>query len=251
MNDVTIAPARATEPVVLSGINWRALPGDFWIVGGLLGSGRSDFVSTAAGLQEPAHGSVKIFGRELAGLREEDIVAERKRIGIVFEGGGKLFNHLTVAENVALPLRYHNDWSPDEAEGQVRLALQETGLEKLAGHRPTSLTSSWQHRVGLARALALRPEILFVDKPMSGLDLRHRPWWLEFLSQLSRGTTFTAGKPVTLVITADDLKVWSEPGRQFAVLKNRQLVVVGGHADLGAGDHAALQEAWEDDLISE
>src|SRR4051812_15592431 len=106
MLDASIAPPLAGG-IEVEGINWRVMPKDFWIVAGLFGSGKSDFLATAAGLQRPSRGVVKLFGHETFTLKEEILVEHRRRIGLVFSNGGRLFNRLTVAENVALPLRYH------------------------------------------------------------------------------------------------------------------------------------------------
>ncbi len=108
MIDLAISSLQDTEQIVLEGINWRVAVGDFWAVGGLHASGKSDLLATAAGIMRPARGRYRVFGQELGAGFEEDRLATRLRLGLVFEGG-RLFHHLSVAENIALPLCYHGN----------------------------------------------------------------------------------------------------------------------------------------------
>jgi phospholipid/cholesterol/gamma-HCH transport system ATP-binding protein len=240
MREVTVGALRRSGVVVAEDVNWAVAPGDYWVVAAPQGSGKSDFLQLTAGLMPPAAGRYEFFGGEMP-IYEEDRLPQRLRLGLVFDGG-QLFNQLTVAENVALPWRYHRNLSPAEAEPDVRRMLAWTGLTDWAEHTPGALARSWQKRVGLARALMLRPEVLLVDNPLAGLDLRHRGWWLDFLGQLSRGEEPVAGRPVTLVVTADDLRPWRNRARQFAVLKDRRLVVLGGREQLEAAGDELVRE---------
>ena len=156
--------------------------------------------------------------------------------------GGQLFNHLTVAENIALPLRYHHNLSRSEAAAAVSELLACTELGPWAESTPGTLGRSWQKRAGLARALALQPEVLLVDNPLGGLDSRHRHWWLGFLDQLSKGHSLLQGRPVTLVVTTADFRPWKGHARQFATLRNRRFVVLGAWAQLEAASEELVRE---------
>jgi ABC-type transporter Mla maintaining outer membrane lipid asymmetry ATPase subunit MlaF len=101
---------------------------------------------------------------------------------------------------------------------------------------------NWRKRVGLARALMLKPEVLLLDNPLTGLDLRHANWWLNFLEQLNKGCDFMGGRAVTLVVTAEDLRPWRNRARQFAVLKNKRLVVLGNWAQVEAASAEMVHE---------
>jgi len=218
------------DATVAEGINWTVNPGDYWVVAGLHGSGKSDFLMLTAGLMAPRQGRYRFFGEAMP-IFDEARLKTRLRLGLVFDGG-QLLNHLTVAENIALPLRYHHNLSRAEAAAALSELLAGTELTPWAERTPGALGRSWQKRAGLARALALQPEVLLVDNPLAGLDPRHMHWWLDFLDQLSKGHRLMQGRPVTLVITTADFNPWKGHARQFAILRNSALVVVGPWAQL-------------------
>lgn len=228
-------------------INWRVLPETFWVIGGGFGVGKSDFLMTTAGLRRPDSGIVKIFGHETFQLKEEVLVEHRRRIGVVFSGGGRLFNRLTIGENVALPPRYHHNWTEAEAEDSVREILQLTEMISYAHKTPSALSPNWRQRAALARALILKPELLLLDKPLLGMDARHQRWWLDFLSKLSEGSAFYGGKRVTVVATTENFQPWKDVARQFAVLRNNRWQEIGGRAELDASNELMQNEVWADE----
>jgi putative ABC transport system ATP-binding protein len=249
MADVILSSRYQRESSGIEAIQWRIMPGDYWVIGGLHGSGKSDLLTTAAGLQQPSRGKVLLWGRDLSEFKEDELLRERLRIGFVFEKGGRILPHLTVTENIALPLRYHKNWRPREAEEQVAKTIEFTGLTAYAHNTARMMSEDWQQRVGLARALALNPEVLFLDKPLNGLESRHRRWWLDFLGKLSEGSPETNVRPITLVVTADDLQPWMDRARQFAVLNKNRWLLLGGQADLKQTHEPLLRELWADDFI--
>ena len=249
MQGVAVGSLQRPNVAEIENINWRAMPGDFWIVGGLHGTGKSSFISTAAGLQRALEGTVRVFGKDLFALHEGELLQERKRIGVIFENGGRMFSRQTVFENVALPLRYHHDWTERDAEAQVGELLEATGLTRFANEPVALLSPAFQQRTGLARALALKPELLLLDKPM--IASRDRRWWPELLKRLCDGSPLTNGKPVTIVVTTEDLQAWVEFGKQFAVLKKRQWQVLGTQAEFTERLEPIMHEFWTDDLRQE
>ena len=230
MTGVAVGAMRDPDTMVAEEINWTVNPGEYWVVAGLHGSGKSDFLMLTGGLMAPRRGRYRFFGEEMP-IFEEARLKERLRLGLVFDGG-QLFNHLTVAENVALPLRYHHNLSRSQAAAAVSELLECTELAPWAESTPGTLGRSWQKRAGLARALALKPEVLLVDNPLAGLDPRHVHWWLGFLDQLSKGHRLMQGRPVTLVVTTADFRPWKGHARQFAVLRNQGFVVLGAWEQL-------------------
>jgi ABC-type transporter Mla maintaining outer membrane lipid asymmetry ATPase subunit MlaF len=240
MTGVAVGSLHDPRAMVAEEINWTVNVGDYWVVAGLQGSGKSDFLMLTGGLMAPQRGRYRFFGEEMP-IFEDARLKERLRLGLVFEGG-QLFNHLTVAENVALPLRYHRDLSRADAAATVNELLQRTELTPWAESTPSKLGRSWQKRAGLARALALQPEVLLLDDPHAGLDPHHVHWWLNFLDQLSKGHSLMRHRPVTLVVSAADFRPWKGHARQFAVLRNRALVVLGGWGQLEAANEGLVRE---------
>ncbi|HEY3862091.1 MAG TPA: ABC transporter ATP-binding protein [Verrucomicrobiae bacterium] len=206
--------------VAVEDVNWQVKAGEYWIIGGPHGSGKSSFVITMAGLRVPATGVIRHFGQDLAQLSEHDILAQRLRVGFVFKNGGRMFAQLTVAESVALPLRYHRNWTNDEVNAAVKALLEITELTPLAGSTAQDLATGWQERVGLARALALEPEVLFLDEPMAGLEGGHRRWWRRFLDELCRGAAWAKGRKMTVIAATSDFSYWHGEQCQYALLKD-------------------------------
>ncbi|PYJ07953.1 MAG: hypothetical protein DME25_02715 [Verrucomicrobia bacterium] len=243
MQAVAVSAMRDQSIQVAEGINWTVAAGDYWVVAGLQGAGKSDFLMMTAGLMPPAQGSYRLFGEEMP-IFDEARLNHRLRLGLVFDGG-QLLNHLTVWENVALPLLYHESFAETEAHKEVQKLLVALELAPWAESTSGTMSRNWQKRVGLARALALRPEVLLVDTPLTGLDLPHVNWWLALLDQLSKGHPLLQGRPVTLVVTAADLRPWKGRAKQFAVLKNRRLAVLGTWEQAEAAKGELLDEVYE------
>jgi len=225
MRDVAVSSMRDQNQLVAEGVNWQVSAGDYWVVAGLQGSGKSDFLMMTGGLMPPLAGTYNLFGEPMP-IFEEARLPSRLRLGMAFETG-QLFNHLTVLDNVTLPLRYHQNLVQAEARARVQPILEAMELIPWADATPAAIGSSWQKRVGLARALVLRPEVMLVDSPLTGLDLRHVTWWLGFLDALCRGHALLDGCPMTLVVTTSDLRPWKDQARQFAVLKGKNFSVLG------------------------
>ncbi|MFA6562640.1 MAG: ATP-binding cassette domain-containing protein [Verrucomicrobiia bacterium] len=232
MFDAAITSTRAPDTAVISGVNWIVSLDDYWVIGGPTGSGKSNLLVTAAGLQQPLRGVHRLFGRELPSLHEPERLHERLRVGMVFGGDARPFPQLTVAENVALPLRYHHSRSNSEVWQRVEEMLDITELSAFANIAPPDLMRALIPRVGLARALALGPEVLLLDNPLAGLGPRQERWWLDFIASLASGHPSMKGRKMTIVVTCDDLRPWTSQGRQFALLKGKHFLPLGGRDDL-------------------
>jgi ABC-type transporter Mla maintaining outer membrane lipid asymmetry ATPase subunit MlaF len=240
MRDASISTLRDSSLTVVENVNWSVAPGEFWIVAGQQQSGKSDLLMTAAGLLVPARGSCRVFGCETDAFGEAQL-AERLRVGFVF-AGGHLFNRLTVAENVALPLRYQRNLSDAEAAREVETLLELLELTPFANSTPANLAANWRQRAALARALILKPELVLLDQPLGGLGARHRQWLLQFLEQLQRGHEWFGGRPLTLVVTTDDLRAWRHEQRQFAVLDKKTFSVLGSWREVESARSHAVKE---------
>jgi len=154
---------------ILEDISFRVERGEILAVLGLSGSGKSTLLRNMMGLARPTSGDVRIFGRSIVGLNERALNAVRLRMGMVFQSAA-LFDSMTVGENVAFGLRRRKKLKPEELEARVRETLELVGLEGTEELRPAELSGGMRKRVGIARALALEPEIMLYDEPSSGLD---------------------------------------------------------------------------------
>jgi phospholipid/cholesterol/gamma-HCH transport system ATP-binding protein len=154
---------------VLDGIDLSVGLGETLGVLGRSGTGKSVLLKLLVGLQQPDSGSIRIHGREIAGLALEELNETRKKIGFLFQEAA-LYDSLTVKENVAFPLNRHTKLTDAEQDKRVRDLLANVGMEKDLEKMPSELSGGMQRRVGLARALALDPDILLFDEPTAGLD---------------------------------------------------------------------------------
>lgn len=215
------------EEVVLDSVDWQIREGEWWVVEGGHGSGKSHLLQGLAGLIPLSGGTVTVRG-ELILPEAQKPTGWRKSIGLVFEGGGRLFRDMTVAENIALPLAYHQDCSLETAFDRVASLIHALDLDRLVDVPAGRIGRSWAQRVALARTLSLEPELLLVDHPVAGMDPHHLEWWRKFLAQWVAGHPDLGGIPRTLVLTTDDLQPWLAPGRLFARVYDHRFYSLGG-----------------------
>ena len=155
--------------VVQRGIDFRVRQGDVFVIMGGNGCGKTTLMRALIGLQRPAAGSVRYGGEDFWSASEEDRERMKRRLGILFQGGA-LWSSLTLAENVALPLAEYTGLSPGRVAEIVSFKLALVGLAGFEDFYPSELSGGMKKRAGLARAMALDPEILIIDEPSSGLD---------------------------------------------------------------------------------
>lgn len=154
---------------VLDGVTLDVFAGETVVIMGGSGCGKSTFLRLLIGSLQPDGGYIKLFGHDIAHMEQRAFNDVRKRFGILFQSGA-LFNSMTLAENVALPIREHTDLSEEIIDIQVKIKLELVGLREHAGKLPSQISGGMKKRAGLARALALDPELLFYDEPSAGLD---------------------------------------------------------------------------------
>jgi phospholipid/cholesterol/gamma-HCH transport system ATP-binding protein len=186
------------DRAVLDDISFNVQRGETVVIMGGSGCGKSTLLRHMIGSMKPTSGSVKLFGYEITSMKERDLERVRLRFGMLFQSGALLAS-LTVGENVALPLLQHTNKSPDEIEEIVKQKLQMVGLTGFEDLRPDEISGGMKKRVGLARALALDPELLFSDEPTSGLD----PIMTAVVDELT--LKLTHGSHMTAVVVSHDM----------------------------------------------
>jgi ABC-type transporter Mla maintaining outer membrane lipid asymmetry ATPase subunit MlaF len=240
LHDADIATMPDPMCIMVRDVNWSVADGEFWVVAGAERSGKSDFLRAVAGLMPPAKGSCKLFGLETRTFGEAQL-AQRLRVGVVLQGG-PLFNSLTIAENVALPLRYQKNLSVAETQPAVDKLLELLELQPFADALPVNVPLVWRYRTALARALIQKPEVLLLDNPLAGLVTKYRLWLVHFLDQLWRGHEWLDGRALTVVAATDDLRPWQNPQRQFALLSDEKFARLGNWQAVETAEHLLVKE---------
>jgi len=207
----------------------------FALVGGS-GCGKSTMLREIILLQRPVSGSIRVFGQEVIGLSDEQALPFRRRWGVMFERGA-LFSSLTVMENVAMVIREHTSLKPALADEIAALKIALTGLPPDAGQKyPNELSGGMRKRAALARALALDPELLFLDEPTAGLD----PLSATGIDELVRHLRDALG--LTIMMVTHDLDLLWRAADRVAVLGDGRILGDGTMQELARSEHPLVQE---------
>jgi phospholipid/cholesterol/gamma-HCH transport system ATP-binding protein len=224
--------------VIHDGLDLSVRRGEIIGVVGGSGTGKSVLMRSIIGLQQPEAGSIRVFGHEiLDGITDQENADIRSRWGVLFQGGA-LFSTLTVAENVEVPLReFYPEIDVKLLQEIARFKVRLSGLpEEAATKYPSELSGGMKKRAGLARALALDPELLFLDEPTAGLD----PIGAAAFDELTRELQETLG--LTVFLITHDLDTLHEICDRVAVLADKRVIAVDSIQNLLKLDHPWIQE---------
>lgn len=234
--DVRDVRTRFGDAVVHDGVTLAVRRGEIFALAGASGCGKSTLLREMILLHRPDGGSIRVLGHDLRTVREDDALELRRRFGVMFERGA-LFGSLSVAENVALPLREHTGLGARLVAELSALKIALAGLPAEAALRyPAELSGGMRKRAALARALALDPELLFLDEPTAGLD----PLSAAGFDDLVRHLQDLLG--LTLLVVTHDLDFLWRVADRVAFLVGGRVVGIGTMEELSRSEEPLVRE---------
>jgi phospholipid/cholesterol/gamma-HCH transport system ATP-binding protein len=223
---------------VLDDVSFNVPTGTACCVMGRSGTGKSVTLKLLMGLLKPDSGRIYVNDTDVGAMSSRDLVETRKNMGFLFQYSA-LFDSLSVAENVAFPLRRHTRLTEDRIQATVRERLAEVGLESELDKMPLDLSGGMRKRVGLARALALQPSVLLVDEPSSGLD----PITTREIDNLL--IDLKTANQTTMVVVTHNVPSARRIGDQLIVLHEGRIVMQGKAAELDQSKHEVVRQFME------
>jgi len=221
---------------VLNGVSLSVHRGETLAVLGRSGTGKSVLLRLIVGLEIPVSGSISILGQDIAGFSLDKLGDIRKKMGFLFQHAA-LYDSLTVGDNVAFPLVHHRgDLSRAERSDRVNRLLIEVGLDNARDKMPSDISGGMQKRAGLARALALDPEILLLDEPTAGLDPISSGEIDELVLKLQREHQMAS------IVVTHDLHSAKTIANRLALLDKGNVVIEGSFEDLQQSEIAFVKE---------
>lgn len=212
---------------VLFDINFSIQRNQIMVIMGVSGCGKTTLLRHLIGLRRTAAGQILVDGEDLGGFDEARMHAYRRRIGVLFQSGA-LFNSMTVAENLAVALKVHTRLADETIRIMAMMKLHMVGLSEFGHYMPSQLSGGMRKRAGLARALAMDPEILFVDEPSAGLD----PITTAGLDRLILELRHTLG--MTIIVVTHELESAFQIADRMIVLDQGRLIASGTPAEIRA-----------------
>ena len=222
---------RLGRTIVHRGITLDVRRGEILGLVGGSGSGKTTLLRQMLGLERPYRGSVAVFGVDINGCTRPALEAVRNRWGVLFQNGA-LFSALNVYENIALPLRELRALDDDIIHELVMSRLRMVGIEaQHAGKMPAQLSGGMIKRIGLARALALDPELVFLDEPTAGLDPDRSESFVRLIQELRQELH------LSVVMVTHDLDTLVALADRVAVLYEQRLLIVGPLQEVATLEH--------------
>ena len=232
---------RFGDAVVHDGVSLDVCEGEIFALAGASGCGKSTLLRELILLHRPDSGSIRVFGRDISDLGDEEALALRRNWGVLFERGA-LFGSLTVSENVGLPLREHTRLSDPLIDEIAAVKIALTGLPPSAGPKyPSELSGGMRKRAALARAIALDPKLLFLDEPTAGLDPDRSESFVRLIASLRERLE------LTVVMVTHDLDTLVSLADRVAVLYMGELVALGTVPEVVRVDHPFIRNFFGGD----
>lgn len=220
---------------VLAGVDLEVKKGETMVVIGQSGAGKSVLLKLIIGIMKPDQGEIYIDGTEITGLKEEERLRLNRKFGMVFQGAA-LFDSMTVAENVAFGLERHLQLEANQIRKIVRESLELVGLRGVENLMPHQLSGGMKKRVGLARAIAYRPEIMLYDEPSTGIDPIRADAINEMINKFKKEMGMTS-----IVITHDMASAYRVADR-MAMLYGGRIIEVGTPEEIRQSPQAIVQQ---------
>ncbi len=220
---------------VLQGVNLEIGRGETMVIIGQSGSGKSVLLKHLMGILKPDKGEIWIDGLEITRLGDEEVLRITRKFGMLFQAAA-LFDSMTVGENVAFGLERHTDHTPDEIRRIVAESLERVGLRGIEGLMPYELSGGMKKRVGLARAIAYRPEIILYDEPSTGLDPIRADAINDLIIQTKQDLCATS-----VVITHDMTSSYKVADR-IAMLYEGRIIETGTPSEIQASNNPVVRQ---------
>ena len=217
------------EQKVLDRIDLEVARGETLTVLGRSGTGKSVMLKLVIGLQKPDSGEIEINGEEITTMQLDELNRIRKRVGFLFQNAA-LYDSLTVEENVAFPLRRHAQMTNGERRDRVSELLSRVGMEETGRKMPADISGGMKKRVGLARALALDPEIMLLDEPTAGLDPITAGEINDLIRELQRE------RNISSIVVTHDMRSVETVADRVAMLDEGNILIEGTLEELKKSD---------------
>jgi phospholipid/cholesterol/gamma-HCH transport system ATP-binding protein len=230
--------AHYDDLLVLDDISLDVMPGETMVILGGSGCGKSTFLRCLIGLHKPTEGEILVDGVNITDLSRREFDQIRLKFGVLFQSSA-LFNSMTVAENVALPLREHTELEESVIDIMVKMKLEMVGLTGSENLMPAQLSGGMKKRAGLARAMTMDPEILFFDEPSSGLDPRVSADIDSLILKLKSAFN------MTMVVVTHELKSTFAIADRITMFDQGKVLFSGSSDEVTMSESAAVKQFLE------
>ena len=223
------------DKVVLEAVSFEVRAGEIFVILGGSGSGKTTLLRNLVGLMQPRSGRILIGGRDFTAMSANDRTEMRRKMGMCFQSSA-LLGSLSIADNVALPLREHTKLEESTIDIMTRIKLELVGLGGVEDALPSELSGGMRKRAGIARAMAMDPELIFYDEPSAGLD----PIVAAGLDQLIR--TMQSTFNLTSVVVTHEMESVKMIADTVCMLEGGRVAGIGSLAELEKSDHPYIQQ---------